>query len=29
MKSIALDRNVPEVVRKQAQRFVKSATERK
>jgi hypothetical protein len=28
MKSIALDRNVPDVIRKQAQRFVKAATDK-
>jgi len=28
MKSIALDRNVPDVIRKQAQRFVKATTEK-
>jgi hypothetical protein len=29
MKSIALDRNVPEVIRKQAQRFVKATTDKR
>lgn len=29
MKSIAIDRNVPDVIRKQAQRFVKATTEKK
>jgi hypothetical protein len=27
LKSVAIDRNVPEVIRKQAQRFVKNAQE--